>query len=158
MKKKFMCTKEMPVYDQVGVNEWTEISKIVLSGYLGGNDLMFLSEMSKVGSLRILDMSDVTELNTDGMDGTIESTPFYNDEKGVEEVYLPNIEKLTYPMFISQVASNIWMRFWPNVLMSRKYMCQRIFRLTVTVGLILTFALWEAGKDSFLIMRDGLKI
>ena len=142
MKRKFVCTKEMPFNDQVDVNEWPEISEIVVSGYLGGQDLMALSCMSLCGSLLRLDMSGVTELNTDGMDGTIESTPFYNDEKGVEEVYLPNIEKLTYPMFYN----------W-----SRKYMCQRILRLTVTVGLILTFALWEAGNGSFLIMRDGLK-
>ena len=99
MKRKFTCTKEMPLSEQVDVNEWTEISEIVLSGYLGGKDLMLLSYMSLGGSLLILDMSGVTELNTDGMDGTIESTPFYNDEKGVEEVYLPNIEKLIYPMF-----------------------------------------------------------
>ena len=99
MKRKFVCTKEMPFNDQVDVNEWPEISEIVVSGYLGGQDLMALSCMSLCGSLLILDMSGVTELNTDGMDGTIESTPFYNDEKGVEEVYLPNIEKLTYPMF-----------------------------------------------------------
>ena len=95
MKRKFVCTKEMPLSEQVEVNEWPEISEIVLSGYLGGKDLMLLSYMSLCGSLLILDMSGVTELNTDGMDGTIESTPFYNDEKGVEEVYLPNIEKLT---------------------------------------------------------------
>ena len=94
MKRKFVCTKEMPFNDQVDVNEWPEISEIVVSGYLGGQDLMALSCMSLCGSLLILDMSGVTELNTDGMDGTIESTPFYNDEKGVEEVYLPNIEKL----------------------------------------------------------------
>ena len=99
MKRKFVCTKEMPFNDQVDVNEWPEISEIVVSGYLGGQDLMALSCMSLCGSLLRLDMSGVTELNTDGMDGTIESTPFYNDEKGVEEVYLPNIEKLTYPMF-----------------------------------------------------------
>ena len=99
MKRKFVCTKEMPLSEQVEVNEWPEISEIVLSGYLGGKDLMLLSYMSLCGSLLILDMSGVTELNTDGMDGTIDSTPFYNDEKGVEEVYLPNIEKLIYPMF-----------------------------------------------------------
>ena len=99
MKRKFVCTKEMPFNDQVDVNEWPEISEIVVSGYLGGQDLMALSCMSLCGSLLRLDMSGVTELNTDGMDGTIESTPFNNDEKGVEEVYLPNIEKLTYPMF-----------------------------------------------------------
>ena len=96
MKRKFVCTKEMPLSEQVEVNEWPEISEIVLSGYLGGKDLMLLSYMSLCGSLLILDMSGVTELNTDGMDGTIDSTPFYNDEKGVEEVYLYTlIEKCT---------------------------------------------------------------
>ena len=104
MKRKFVCTKEMPFNDQVDVNEWPEISEIVVSGYLGGQDLMALSCMSLCGSLLRLDMSGVTELNTDGMDGTIESTPFYNDEKGVEEVYLPNIEKLTYPMFYNYLS------------------------------------------------------
>ena len=43
-------------------------------------------------------MSGVTELDTDGMDGTIESTPFC-DNNGLEEVYLPDIDKLIYPMF-----------------------------------------------------------
>ena len=107
MKRKFVCTKEMPFNDQVDVNEWPEISEIVVSGYLGGQDLMALSCMSLCGSLLRLDMSGVTELNTDGMDGTIESTPFYNDEKGVEEVYLPNIEKLTYPMFPCSITAQI---------------------------------------------------
>ena len=46
MKRKFVCTKEMPFNDQVDVNEWPEISEIVVSGYLGGQDLMALSCMS----------------------------------------------------------------------------------------------------------------
>ena len=33
----------------------------------------------------------------------------------------------------------------------------RIFGLIVTVGLILIFALWEAGNGSFLITMVGLK-
>ncbi len=98
MKRKFVCRKEMPLSEQVDVNEQTEISEIVVSGYLGGKDLMLLSNMSQGGNLLILDMSGVTELDTDGMDGTIESTPFC-DDNGLEEVYLPNIDKLIYPMF-----------------------------------------------------------
>ena len=98
MKRKFVCTKEMPFNDQVDVNEWPEISEIVVSGYLGGQDLMALSNMSQGGNLLKLDMSGVTELDTDGMDGTIESTPFC-DDNGLEEVYLPDIDKLIYPMF-----------------------------------------------------------
>ena len=52
MKRKFVCTKEMPFNDQVDVNEWPEISEIVVSGYLGGQDLMALSCMSL--QLRVL--------------------------------------------------------------------------------------------------------
>ena len=98
MKRKFVCSKEMPLSEQVDVNEQTEISEIVLSGYIGEKDLMLLSNMSQDGKLLILDMSGVTELDTDSMDGTIESTPFC-DDNGLEEVYLPNIDKLIYPMF-----------------------------------------------------------
>ena len=56
-----MCSKEMPLSEQVDVNEQTEISEIVLSGYLGEKDLMLLSNMSQDGNLLILDMSGVTE-------------------------------------------------------------------------------------------------
>lgn len=98
MRSKFVCTKEMPLFEQITVDEWVKLSEIVLSGYLEGKDLMVLSEMSKLEKLRILDMSGVTELNTDGMDGTIEDTPFYYTNL-LEEIHLPNIEKLTYPMF-----------------------------------------------------------
>lgn len=98
MKRKFVCSKEMPLSEQVDVNEQTEISEIVLSGYIGEKDLMLLSNMSQDGKLLILDMSGVTELDTDSMDGTIESTPFC-DDNGLEEVYLPNIDKLIYPIF-----------------------------------------------------------
>ena len=72
MKRKFVCSKEMQLSEQVDVNEQTEISEIVLSGYLGEKDLMLLSNMSQDGNLLILDMSGVTELDTDSMDGTIE--------------------------------------------------------------------------------------
>ncbi len=51
----------MPLSEQVDVNEQTEISEIVLSGYLGEKDLMLLSNMSQDGNLLILDMSGVTE-------------------------------------------------------------------------------------------------
>ena len=61
MKRKFVCSKEMPLSEQVDVNEQTEISEIVLSGYLGEKDLMLLSNMSQDGNLLILDMSGVTE-------------------------------------------------------------------------------------------------
>lgn len=61
MKRKFVCTKEMPLSEQVDVNEQTEISDIVVSGYLGGKDLMLLSNMSQGGNLLKLDMSGVTE-------------------------------------------------------------------------------------------------
>ena len=77
MKRKFVCSKEMPLSEQVDVNEQTEISEIVLSGYLGEKDLMLLSNMSQDGNLLILDMSGVTELDTDSMDGTIEYTSPY---------------------------------------------------------------------------------
>lgn len=60
MKRKFVCTKEMPLSEQVDVNEQTEISDIVVSGYLGGKDLMLLSNMSQGGNLLKLDMSGVT--------------------------------------------------------------------------------------------------
>lgn len=40
MKRKFVCSKEMTLSEQVDVNEQTEISEIVLSGYIGEKDLL----------------------------------------------------------------------------------------------------------------------
>jgi hypothetical protein len=98
MKRKFVCTKEKTLSEQLNGKSWMPISEIILFGFLEGKDLMLLSEMSKAGNLRILDMSGVTEINTAGLDGTIDYTPFYYNNQ-LEEVYLPNIDKLIYPMF-----------------------------------------------------------
>ena len=154
MKRKFVCTKEMPLSEQVDVNEQTEMSEIVVSGYLGGKDLMLLSNMSQGGNLLILDMSGVTELDTDGMDGTIESTPFC-DDNGLEEVYLPDIDKLIYPMFYN--CTNLKRVDFPSSIKHLDAFLARTFGLIVTVCLILIFALWEVGNGSFLITMAGLK-
>ena len=112
-------------------------------------------------------MSGVTELNTDGMDGTIESTPFYNDEKGVEEVYLPNIEKLTYPMFYNCI--NLKKVDFPK---SIKHLdaflakCPNVEEIYVPEDLQIDcdcrfdsdICFMGSGKSLFLIMRDGLMI
>ena len=100
MKKTQTCTKEKTLSAQLDERDRMQISEIVLNGYLEGKDLMLLSDMSKNGNLRILDMNDVTELNTDDLeeDGSLDCYPFYFDNH-LEEVILPNSNAINYPMF-----------------------------------------------------------
>ena len=100
MKRTFVCTKENPLFKQIAEKEKRQISEIVICGYLGGEDLQLLSWMSQDGTLRILDMHDVTEMYTDDLedDGTEFSTLFYGSKK-LEEVMLPQVDSINYPMF-----------------------------------------------------------
>ena len=87
------------------------ICEIFLKGYLGGDDLMLLSDMSKNGSLRLLDMHDVKKLDTEGWedDGTSDCCPFYDNDR-IEEVRLPQISSIDYPMFCN--CKNLkWIEF-----------------------------------------------
>ena len=88
MKKTQTCTKEKTLSAQLNERDRMQISEIVLS------------DMSKNGNLRILDMNDVTELNTDDLeeDGSLDCYPFYFDNH-LEEVILPNSNAINYPMF-----------------------------------------------------------
>lgn len=62
MERRFVCSKEVTLSQQVADDEKYLISKILIEGRLCGSDLMLLSDMSKHGSLRQLDMHGVTEL------------------------------------------------------------------------------------------------
>lgn len=100
MKRIYRCTRELPLHKQISEEEKYLICEIFLKGYLGGDDLMLLSDMSKNGSLRLLDIFGVTELNTDDLeeDGTMDCYPFYDNDR-IEEVRLPQISSIEYPMF-----------------------------------------------------------
>jgi len=78
MKRTFLCTKESLLYLQIADKEKQLITEIINKGYPGGNDLMMLSDMSKYGSWFLLDIYNVTELNTDDLeeDGAMDCYPF----------------------------------------------------------------------------------
>ena len=65
MERRFVCSKEVTLSQQVADDEKFQISEISIEGRLCGSDLMLLSDMSEHGSLRQLDMHGVTELDTD---------------------------------------------------------------------------------------------
>ena len=65
MNRKFVCSKEVTLSQQVADDEKFQISDIFIEGRLCGSDLMLLSDMSKHGNLRKLDMHGVIELDTD---------------------------------------------------------------------------------------------
>ena len=84
---------------QLDEDECLKISEIHLEGFLNGEDMLFLSKMSKCGSLKRLDMSGVTELDVKGLryldDGecTGNHIPFFHitylkkrEEKGISPV------------------------------------------------------------------------
>ena len=100
MERRFVCSKEVTLSQQVADDEKYLISKILIEGRLCGSDLMLLSDMSKHGSLRQLDMHGVTELDTDDLeeDGSMDCYPFYDNDR-IEEVCLPNVSSIDYPMF-----------------------------------------------------------
>lgn len=100
MNRKFVCSKEVTLSQQVADDEKFQISEIFIEGRLCGSDLMLLSDMSKHGNLRKLDMHGVTELDTDDLeeDGSMDCYPFYNNDR-IEEVCLPNVSSIDYPMF-----------------------------------------------------------
>lgn len=100
MNRRFVCSKEVTLSQQVADDEKFQISDIFIEGRLCGSDLMLLSDMAKHGNLRKLDMHGVTELDTDDLeeDGSMDCYPFYNNDR-IEEVCLPNVSSIDYPMF-----------------------------------------------------------
>lgn len=100
MERRFVCSKEVTLSQQVADDEKYLISRIFIEGCLCGSDLMLLSDISKHGSLRQLDMYEVTELDTDDLeeDGSMDCYPFYDNDQ-IEEVCLPNVSSIDYPMF-----------------------------------------------------------
>ena len=100
MKKTFLCSQESPLHQQIAEEEKLMISEIYIKGYLGGDDLMLLSDLSKNGRLRLLDMYDVRELYTNDLeeDGTRDCFPFFDNDR-IEEVRLQQISSIDYPMF-----------------------------------------------------------
>lgn len=100
MKRRFVSSKETTLCQQVANDEKYQIREILIEGRLCGADLMLLSDMSKHGSLRVLNMHGVTELDIDDLeeDGTMDCYPFYEND-GIEEVCLPRVSSIDYPMF-----------------------------------------------------------
>lgn len=98
MKKTILCTKERPLHQLINDEEKNQITEIIIAGYLGGDDLVMPSDMSKYGSLRLLDMHDVKELNTEDL-WDLEYYPFSDDEH-IEDVVLPEKYAIDFPMFI----------------------------------------------------------
>jgi hypothetical protein len=102
MKKTFLCSKESPLHQQIAEEEQLMISEIYIKGYLGGDELMLLSDLSKNGRLRLLDMYDVRELYTNDLekDGTRDCFPFFDNDR-IEEVRLPQISSIDYGGILS---------------------------------------------------------
>ena len=57
MKRKFVCTKEMPLHSQLSNIDCSLIQEITVKGFLCEEDYELLTKMSgETGSLRIIDL------------------------------------------------------------------------------------------------------
>ena len=89
---------------QLDEDECLKISEIRLEGFLNGEDMLILSQMSKYGSLKRLDMSGVTEWDVKGLadldDGECSGNhiPFYYNKR-IEEVIFPSVDGINANMF-----------------------------------------------------------
>ena len=106
MEKTFTCTQNLPLRAQMSEEELLKISEIHLNGFIDGEDFLLLSKMSKMGSLRLLDMGGVTEMAVSELykldDGMCSGNhiPFYKNDR-IEEVIFPHVDSFDAAMFVS---------------------------------------------------------
>ena len=105
IKAAFKCTPEKPLHQHLRDEDDNNIIyEISVEGYIGPEDLMWLTDMSKGLFLQRIDMSGVTEMDAGGLNANIGDTglpdrlPFYGCDF-LEEVVLPHIDTIYAPMF-----------------------------------------------------------
>jgi hypothetical protein len=105
VKAAFKCTPEKPLHQQLrDEDDNIVICEISVEGFIGPEDLLWLTYMSYGEFLQRIDLSGVTEMNTGGLNADICDTglpdrlPFYECDF-LEEVVLPHIDTIYAPMF-----------------------------------------------------------
>ena len=109
MKRKFVCTKEMPLHSQLSNIDCSLIQEITVKGFLCDEDYELLTKMSgENGSLRKIDLYEVCETdcqceNSYGKPGQREimvADNAFEDSIRLEKIILPaKLEAIGSPTF-----------------------------------------------------------
>ena len=106
MDKKIICTKENPLYKLISKNEKAKIKELSVAGFLGIEDCKLLSRMSRYNKLHTLDLSGVTETETEIYLPLSES--YYNPKIGITDDAFVNsirLEKIIFPEGIKAIGN-----------------------------------------------------
>lgn len=106
IKAAFKCCQENSLYQQLSDMDLGNeiITEISVEGFLGPEDLLCLTDLTKGLFLQKIDLSGVTEMDTEGLNADIGDTglpdhlPFYESDF-LGEVVLPHVDTIYAPMF-----------------------------------------------------------
>ena len=104
----FTCTRENPLHKQMEqiYDDNVCFYELSITGYLGAEDLLWLTELAQGWFLQKIDLSGVTEMETKGLEDLIDDgeglghgIPFFQSNC-LEEIILPQVDTIDVPMFI----------------------------------------------------------
>ena len=104
----FTCTRENPLHKQMEqiYDDNMCFYELSITGYLGAEDLLWLTELAQGWFLQKIDLSGVTEMETKGLEDLIDDgeglghgIPFFQSNC-LEEIILPQVDTIDVPMFI----------------------------------------------------------